>query len=75
MALQGLFGREPIQAGVVALTIAMVVTTGSVVGSMLPLLFDRLGMDPAIMSNPLIASLSDFLGVVIYFSAAIWLLS
>jgi len=70
VALQGLFGRDPIQAGVVALTIAMVVTMGTVVGSMLPILFDRLGMDPAIMSNPLIASLSDFMGVVIYFSVA-----
>jgi magnesium transporter len=74
MALQGLFGRDPVQAGVVGLTIAMVVTMGSVVGSLLPILFDRLGMDPAIMSNPLIASLSDFLGVVIYFTAADWLL-
>lgn len=75
ISLQIFFSRNPMQAGVVALTIAMVVTAGSVVGSMLPLLFDRMGMDPAIMSNPLIASLSDFLGVVIYFSAAIWLLS
>ena len=74
LALQGMFGRDPIQAGVVGLTIAMVVTMGSVVGSILPILFDRLGMDPAIMSNPLIASLSDFLGVVIYFTAADWLL-
>lgn len=74
IALQIFFGRAPMQAGVVALTITMVVTAGSVVGSMLPLIFDRLGMDPAIMSNPLIASLSDFLGVVIYFSAALWLL-
>ena len=74
LALQGIFGRDPIQAGVVALTIGMVVTMGSVAGSMLPLLFDRLGMDPAIMSNPLIASLSDFMGVVIYFTAALWLL-
>lgn len=74
MALQGMFGRSPLQAGVVALTIGLVVTMGSVVGSLLPILFDRLGMDPAIMSNPLIASLSDFLGVVIYFTAADWLL-
>jgi magnesium transporter len=70
LALQGMFGRDPIQASVVALTIAAVVTMGTVVGSMLPILFDRIGMDPAIMSNPLIASLSDFMGVVIYFSVA-----
>lgn len=75
LALQTLFGRDAIQAGVVSLTIAMVVTMGSIVGSMLPILFKRLGMDPAIMSNPLIASLSDFLGVVIYFTAAKYLLS
>lgn len=74
LALQGLFGRDPIQAGVVAMTTMMVVTMGSVVGSILPLIFDRLGMDPAIMSNPLIASLSDFLGVVIYFTVALALL-
>ena len=74
LAVQGMFERDPIQASVVALTIAMVVTMGSVVGSMLPLLFDRLGMDPAIMSNPLIASLSDLMGVVIYHGVAICLL-
>jgi magnesium transporter len=50
----------------------MVVTVGSVVGSILPLLFDHLGMDPAIMSNPLIASLSDLFGVFIYYKAATW---
>ena len=71
LAIQGLFGRDPVQAGVVAMTIAIVVTTGSVVGSMLPLLFDRMGVDPAIMSNPLIASLSDLMGVVVYYTIAI----
>lgn len=74
LAVQGLFGRDPIQAGVVGLTIAFVVTSGSLVGSMLPILFDRLGLDPAIMSNPLIASLSDFMGVVIYYTVAMLLI-
>lgn len=74
LALQGLFGRDWMQAGVVALTIALVVTMGTVTGSLLPMFFESLGMDPAIMSNPLIASLSDIVGVVIYFSVAILLL-
>lgn len=74
LAVQVMFGRDPIQSGVVALTIMTVVTLGSVVGSILPVLFDRLGMDPAIMSNPLIASLSDSMGVVIYYLVAIALL-
>ena len=74
LAVQVMFGRDPVQSGVVALTIMTVVTLGSVVGSILPVLFDRLGMDPAIMSNPLIASLSDSMGVVIYYLVAIALL-
>ncbi len=73
LALQGLFGRDWMQAGVVAVTIALVVTMGTVTGSLLPMFFESLGMDPAIMSNPLIASLSDIVGVVIYFSVAILL--
>ena len=73
LALQGLFGRNWMQAGVVALTITLVVTMGTVTGSLLPMFFESLGMDPAIMSNPLIASLSDIVGVVIYFSVAVLL--
>jgi magnesium transporter len=41
---------------------------------MLPILFKRLGMDPALMSNPLIAALVDVLGVVIYFNVAVLML-
>jgi magnesium transporter len=57
-------------ASVVGLTVLCVVTTGTLAGAMLPLGLKRLGMDPAFMSNPLIAALSDMLGVVIYYNAA-----
>lgn len=59
------------EAAVIGITVAMVVTMGTVLGSTLPLLFLRLGMDPALMSNPLIAALSDLLGVLIYFMFAL----
>jgi len=62
------------QSTVVAVTVFLVVTLGSVVGAALPLIFRRLGMDPALMSNPLIAALSDAVGVVIYYSVAIFVL-
>jgi magnesium transporter len=58
------------ESAVVAATIGMVVTMGTLTGSMLPLVFKHIGMDPAIMSNPLIAALSDMLGVVIYYTIA-----
>jgi magnesium transporter len=60
----------PHQAAVVGLTVVMVVCFGAVVGSMLPLLLESRGLDPALMSNPLIASLSDVAGVVIFYNVA-----
>ena len=60
-------GYEP--AIVVGITIFLVVVMGTVAGAMLPL-----GMDPALMSNPLIAALVDVMGVVIYFGVAMTLI-
>ena len=58
----------------VAATIAMVVLVGTFVGSMLPILFKSLGMDPALMSNPFIAALSDVGAVTIYYTLVFALL-
>jgi magnesium transporter len=62
------------QAVVVASTVILAIIFGAVTGAMLPLGFKRLGMDPAIMSNPLIASIVDVMGVVIYYNVALLLL-
>jgi magnesium transporter len=59
------------QAAVVSATVFLMVVLGTVCGAMLPLFIEKLGMDPALMSNPLIAALVDVLGVIIYFSAAL----
>ena len=55
---------------VMPVTIVSVVTAGTVIGSSLPLLFRRLGWDPAIMSTPLVACLSDIMGILIYMTVA-----
>jgi magnesium transporter len=52
----------------------MMVVFGTCAGAVLPIMFKRLGMDPALMSNPLIAALVDVLGVIIYFKTALALL-
>lgn len=41
---------------------------GTLIGSMLPLFFKWLGVDPALTSSPFIATLSDVLGIVIFFN-------
>lgn len=62
------------QSLVVASTVLLVVSAGTVNGTLLPIMLKQMRMDPALMSNPLIASLSDLLGVVIYFNVAYWTL-
>ncbi len=66
---------ETSQAGVVGLTVFLTVVLATITGAMLPLGFKRLGMDPALMSNPLIAALVDVMGVFIYYNVALVLLS
>jgi magnesium transporter len=60
---------------VVPLTLVLVVTGGAISGSLLPLFFKRLGLDPALMSNPFVAAISDILAIVIYMTVAMSLLS
>jgi len=66
-------------AMLIALTVAValvgVVSWGSLVGSMLPFLLRRLNLDPATSSAPFVATLVDVTGLLIYFSAAQWMIS
>jgi magnesium transporter len=66
--------RAPEILVVVALTMTIVVLAGSLIGMSLPFLFTRLGWDPATASGPLITSLADISGVLLYFSIASWYL-
>lgn len=59
----------------VGLAVFMIVIWGSLIGSMFPLLLDRVGMDPAASSSPLVATLMDVSGLTIYFVVALILLS
>jgi len=70
----GVFRGGPEIAMVVALTMVIIVLIGSLIGMSLPFLLSRLKLDPAAASAPLITSLADAIGVVIYFAMATWLL-
>ncbi|QYX58322.1 magnesium transporter [Roseovarius sp. SCSIO 43702] len=56
------------------MTMFVVVMAGSLVGMSLPFLLQRLKLDPATASGPLVTTVSDALGVVVYFSIATWIL-
>ncbi len=57
-------------ATIVPITIFLVVLCGTSTGSVLPLVFQRLGWDPALMSNPFVAGINDILGIVVYVKIA-----
>ncbi|MEZ5046995.1 MAG: magnesium transporter [Chitinophagaceae bacterium] len=58
-------------AAVVGFSLIGVVLWGTLMGSMLPLLLKKLGIDPATSSTPFVATLVDVTGLLIYFSFAI----
>lgn len=59
---------------VVALTMIIVVLVGSLIGLGLPFLLEKFGCDPATASTPLITTIADVCGVLIYFGIASWYL-
>jgi magnesium transporter len=59
---------------VVASSMIVIVVIGSILGMSLPFLLGRLNMDPATASAPLVTSICDVTGVIIYFTIATWML-
>jgi magnesium transporter len=57
---------------VVGLTMLAVVVVGSLIGMSLPFLLTRFRLDPATASAPLVTSIADITGVVVYFTIATW---
>lgn len=61
-------------AATILTSVVGVVLWGTLIGSMLPLILRRLGLDPASASAPLVATLCDVTGILVYFlTASYWL--
>ncbi|MCY2961174.1 MAG: magnesium transporter [Planctomycetota bacterium] len=75
-ASQGYYGQHyHLIAATVFTSVLGVALWGTLAGALLPFLLKRSGLDPASASAPLVATLVDVTGLVIYFSVAIALLS
>ncbi|MBM3422587.1 MAG: magnesium transporter [Chlorobi bacterium] len=71
----GIYDPSWLAVGItVGLALICIVLLGTLAGSMLPLLLQRLGLDPATSSAPFVATIVDVTGIVIYFSVASMLL-
>jgi magnesium transporter len=70
------FGRSLLWGGTlalaitVALTVLVICTWSTTIGSIIPIAAKRFGVDPAVLSAPLITTLVDATGLIIYFTIA-----
>lgn len=60
-------------AGCVGVALLVAMAVSSLVGTVTPLFFKRIGVDPAVASGPLITTVNDLVAVCIYYGTA-WLL-
>jgi magnesium transporter len=58
-----------------AVTMMLISLAANLVGASLPFLFSRLGLDPALSSSPGITTVTDVLGLLIYFRVVTWILA
>ena len=68
-------GGSALVASAAGLSLVAITTLAATAGAALPLLFARLGLDPALMSAPFITTATDVAGVFIYLRTASWLLA
>lgn len=61
-------------AAVICITLVCTVLCAKVVGCTLPMLAEKLGFDPAVMSSPFITTIVDALSLLIYFRFAVAIL-
>jgi magnesium transporter len=63
-------GVGPEVGATVAVSAAAIVLWSSLIASVLPLVLRRIGIDPAVVSGPMIATIVDGTGLMIYFTVA-----
>ncbi len=64
------FQLSPLLGFVVGVAMFSTVTLGAVIGTFVPLIFSQSGLDPAYASGPLVTTIKDVTGLLIYFSIA-----
>lgn len=65
-----LLGVESIIGMIVTIALISVIIIASLIGTFIPLLLDKFGIDPALATGPFITTSNDICGILIYFSIA-----
>ncbi|TYP56701.1 magnesium transporter [Thermosediminibacter litoriperuensis] len=59
---------------VVGISMVLNLTIAALLGTFIPLMWNKLGRDPAVTSGPFVTTLLDIIGLFVYFSTALWIL-
>jgi len=70
-----LLERDPAYGLVVAASLFCSIVVASLLGTVIPLASQRLGVDPAVAAGPLVTTSNDILGLLIYFGFASFLIT
>ena len=66
-----LIDHQSVMVGItVCCSMLIIVTLAKIIGGLLPMLAKKLGIDPALMASPTIASMTDIISVITYFGLA-----
>ncbi|RGW14453.1 magnesium transporter [Enterococcus asini] len=69
-AIVSIWKGNPTLGFVIGIAMMFAITVANLAGSLIPMLMDKLGFDPAVASGPFITTLSDLTSVLIYFNIA-----
>ncbi|MGV3243575.1 magnesium transporter [Staphylococcus sp. 11261D007BR] len=62
--------QQPFLALIVGTSLTIAMTVGTTIGSVIPLVMNKLGIDPAVASGPFITTINDIVSMLIYFGLA-----
>lgn len=65
-----LLGYEFIIGITVSIALLSVIVIASLIGTFIPIILDKYGVDPALATGPFITTSNDIMGIIIYFSIA-----
>ena len=62
-------------AWVISISLIVLILWSNIIGSLLPILLHKMNLDPAVISGPVITTIVDVSGLLIYFNIAIYMMS
>lgn len=62
--------REPVLGAIVAFSLTIAMTVATLLGALVPLVMNKVNIDPAVASGPFISTINDVISMLIYFGLA-----